>query len=109
VRTLPLCLAAGLLVASPAFGFVYSATGVVETLHLQDAAHGFDTSWLSLAGVKSLGGCKTDDAKHVVLVLQGEAMFELALESRSSGVPVTIWVDDTVSDASGFCVISGME
>ncbi|MBV8211473.1 MAG: hypothetical protein JO133_15565 [Burkholderiaceae bacterium] len=39
----------------------------------------------------------------------GRRMFDLALASKTSGSPLKIWVDDTVTGASGFCLVSAME
>jgi len=36
-------------------------------------------------------------------------MFEIALASKASGAPLKIWVDDTVTGASGFCFVTAME
>jgi len=36
-------------------------------------------------------------------------MFELALASKTSGTPLTIWTNDTVTAASGFCFVSYIE
>ena len=36
-------------------------------------------------------------------------MFEIALASKASGAALKIWVDDTVTGASGFCHVTAME
>jgi hypothetical protein len=105
------CLSALLFLTSTGYAAVHSATGAVITLASRDSSHGAD--WLSLAGVDSFGTCKTTDAGHVVFLVpddkEGRRMFALALASKTSGTPLTIWVDDTVTDPSGFCLVSYME
>jgi hypothetical protein len=63
--------------------------------------------------VDSLGTCKASPDGHVVFLLaddkEGRRMFEIALASKASGAALKIWVDDTVTGASGFCHVTAME
>jgi len=36
-------------------------------------------------------------------------MFEIALASKASGAPLKVWVDDTVTGASSYCLVTAME
>lgn len=107
------CLSALSCVLSTANAASYSATGTVGALHLEDSARNAESNWFSLVGVDSLGTCKTSSEGHVVFLLPGDKdgrrMFDLALASKTSGSPLKIWVDDTVTGASGFCLVSAME
>ena len=98
---------------STCYAAVHSMTGKVATLHVRHPSDGGDSDWLSLAGVDALGTCKIGDAGHVLFLVpddkEGHRMVALALASRSSGAPLTIRVDDTVTGPSGFCLISDME
>jgi hypothetical protein len=107
------CCSAVFFLASTAHAEVYSATGMVDALRAHDPSRGADSDWFSLAKVDSLGTCKIADAGNVEFLLpdgkEGQRMFALALASETSGRPLTIWVDDTVTGPSGFCVVSDME
>jgi hypothetical protein len=99
--------------ASAAYAAGYSATGVVIGLHSEDSSRRAESNWLSLAGVDTLGTCKASADGHVVFLLpddkEGRRMFELAVASKTSGAPLKVWVDDTVTGASGFCLVTAME
>jgi hypothetical protein len=113
MRPLACCLVTLFFLASTGHAADYSATGTVNTLRSRDSSPDVDSDWLSLAGVDSLGTCKTADARHVVFLVpndkEGQRMFALALASKTSGMPLTIWVDDTVTGPSGFCLLSYIE
>jgi hypothetical protein len=109
MKALGCCLIPLFFLSSTGYAAVYSATGVVSTLH----SEGEEADWLALAGVTSLGTCKIADSGYVIFLIpkgkEGQRMFELALASKTSGVPLKIWVDDTVTRASGFCIVSVIE
>jgi len=107
------CLSALLCVLATADAASYSATGAIGTLHSEDSSRGAESNWFSIVGVDSLGTCKTSSEGHVVFLLpdykDGRRMFDLALASRTSGSPLKIWVDDIVTGASGFCLVTAIE
>jgi hypothetical protein len=82
-------------------------------LHSEDSSRRPESNWFSLVGLDSLGTCKTSAEGHVVLLLpddkEGRRMFDLVLAAKSSGMPLKIWLDDTVTGASGFCYVSAAE
>jgi hypothetical protein len=106
-------LTALFLLTSTCYATVHSTTGTVATLHVRHPSDGGDSDWLSLGGVDALGTCKIGDAGHVVFLVpndkEGQRMVALALASKTSGAPLTIQVDDTVTGPSGFCLVSDME
>jgi len=100
-------------VLSTADAASYSASGTVGALHLEDSSRSPESNWFSLVGVDSLGTCKVSAEGHVAFLLpddkNGRRMFDLALASKTSGSPLKIRGDDTVTGASGFCYVTAME
>ena|SRR5689334_22581380 len=92
---------------APSYSASHSGTGTVYLLRSHDSSIGASVDWFSLVGVSSLGACKTGDAGYVVLRLRddakGQRMFTLVLAAKTSSTPMTVWVDDTVTDAGGYC------
>jgi hypothetical protein len=99
--------------ASASFAADQTATGTVSAMHSEDSSRRAESSWFSLAGVDSLGTCKSSPDGHVVFLLsddkEGRRMFEIALASKASGAPLKVWVDDTVTGASSYCLVTAME
>jgi hypothetical protein len=95
------------------YAAAHSATGTVSALHSEDSSRRAESNWFSLVGLDSLGTCKSSAEGHVVFLLpddeEGRRMFDLVLAAKSSGVPLKIWVDDTVTGASGFCYVTAVE
>jgi hypothetical protein len=109
MKRLAFCLSLLFFLVSPSYAAVYSATGTIYILEVFDSTHGSDVDWFSLVGVSSLGACRTADAGYVVMLLRddlkGQRMFTLALAAKTSGTPVTVQVDDAVTDSAGFCYV----
>jgi len=105
-----------LVLASPTYAAVHSGTGNVYVLQLFDAVYGADTDWFALSGVSSLGACKTigpSPPGYVVLRLRdnpkGQRMFTVVLAAKASSTPLTVFVDDTITDGAGFCYVQYLE
>jgi hypothetical protein len=94
------------LVISPSYAAPHSGTGTVYILRSHDSCCG-GVDWFSLVGVTSLGACKAADGGYVVLKLRDDAkgsrMLTLVLAAKVSGAPITVFVDDTLTDSSGYC------
>jgi hypothetical protein len=117
MKRLALCLG---MLFSLAFSLVslgyaapHSGTGAVYILRSYDSALGPNIDWFSLVGVSSLGTCNTADGGYVVLRIRddakGQRMFTLILAAKASNTPLTVWVDDTVTDSSGHCYVLAVE
>ena len=102
-----LCLSMVFALASQCYAAGFVGTGTVYRLRTHDRDYGADADWVSLVGVTSLGNCKTADAGYVLMRIRddvkGQRMFTLALTSKVSGTPLTVFVDDTVVDSLGYC------
>lgn len=113
MRRLALCLSLLFVLVSPNHAAPFSGSGTVYLLrsHALDIAPDFD--WFSLVGVTSLGICKTADAGYVVLRIhddiKGQRMFTLVLAAKTSGTPLTVWVDDTILDPYGYCYVRAVQ
>jgi hypothetical protein len=101
-----------LVLASPSYAAVHSGTGTVYILQLFDSAYGADVDWFALSGVSSLGACKTTGPTppgYVVFRLRdnpkGQRMFTVVLAAKASNTPLTVFVDDTVTDGAGYCYV----
>src|SRR2546425_1144620 len=92
---------------SPSDAAPHTGTGTVYLLRSHDSGFGGSVDWFSLVGVISLGACNTADGGYVVLRIRddmkGQRMFTVALAAKTSGTPLTVWVDDTVTDSAGYC------
>jgi hypothetical protein len=98
-----------LVTVLPSFAATYSAQGAVDVFHSSDTERDAN-DWFTLVGVRSLGSCKAGDAGLVSLALPyDERMFQRVLAAQTTGAPVTVWVDDNVTAANGFCVVQSME
>ena len=70
-----------------------------------------DGDWLTLRGVTSAGVCGTANSPYgqtrVVFRIRAdmERVFDLAMLARGNNLDVMLSVDDTITDASGFCFI----
>ena len=107
MKRLALCLSL-LILASPSDAAVFSGTGTVSTIQVFDSVYGTDVDWFSLTGVASLGTCKTAGGFVVLRIRdnpKGQRMFTLVLAARTSGTSLTVSVDDTMKDPSGFCFV----
>jgi hypothetical protein len=101
-------LSALLLNVSPSHATPFTTSGTVYTLQTHDlVSSGSDADWFSLVGVTSLGTCPTGDGGNVVLALRddqnGQRMFSLVLAARSAGTTLTVRVDDTLKNSTGYC------
>jgi hypothetical protein len=107
MKRLALCLSMLLALLSPSYAAVHIGTGTVYLLRSHISFFGPDEDWFSLAGVSSLGTCKTADGGYVVLRLRddakGQRMFTLVLAAKTAGTPLTVWVDDNDTDSAGYC------
>jgi hypothetical protein len=113
MKRLALCLSMLFGLVSPSYAVLNTGTGTVYLLRSHISGFGADVDWFSLVGVSSLGACKTADAGYVVLKLRddpkGQRMFTLVLAAKTSGMPLTVWVDDTVTDSGGYCYVLFMQ
>src|SRR3989454_1620455 len=107
MKRLALGLSVLLGLVSPSYSAPHTGTGTVYLLRSHDSSLGASVDWFSLVGVSSLGACKTADAGYVVLRLRddakGQRMFTLVLAAKTSGTPMTVWVEDTLTDSGGYC------
>src|SRR6266404_1254714 len=112
MRRLIFCLSLLFGLISPGYATLYSATGTIYLLRSHDSRYGANADWFSLVGVSSLGLCKTLDGGFTVLHIRddqkGQRMFTLVLAAKTSGTPLTVWVDDTVVDVNGFCFVQAV-
>jgi hypothetical protein len=109
MKRLVLCLIVLFGLVSLSHAALHSASGTVFILRSHDLVVGPDLDWFSLVGVSSLGTCKTADGGYVVLRMRdnsrGQRMFTLVLAAKVAGTPLTVWVDDTVTDSGGYCYV----
>jgi hypothetical protein len=109
MKRLLLCLSTLIGFVSPTYAAPYVGTGTVYLLRSHDLRLGADVDWFSLVGVSSLGVCKTDEGGYVVLKIRddqrGQRMFTLVLAAKTSGTPLSVQVDDTVTDSGGYCYV----
>ena len=107
MKRVALCLSMLFWFVSPSYAALHAGTGTVYLLRSHDSTFGAGVDWFSLVGVSSLGACKIADAGYVVLRIRddtkGQRMFTLVLAAKTSGTPITVWVDDTVTDSAGYC------
>jgi hypothetical protein len=113
MRHAAFCIAVLALSVLPADATDYSASGTVYILRSHASVVGADKDWFSLVNVSSLGICRTADAGYIVLRLRddakGQRMFSLVLAAKAAGTPVTVVVDDTIFDGSGYCYALSVE
>jgi hypothetical protein len=114
MKRLILCLSALVCLVSPSHAAYYSGTGTVYLLQVLDKVYGVDLDWFSLVGVTSLGACKTIPSSGYVALrirddTKGQRMFTVILAAKTSGTPLTVWVDDTVTDSAGYCYVLNIQ
>jgi hypothetical protein len=109
MRLLSLVLGAFISFAAPS---VQAATGgytaMVNSVWIYAAAG--STPQLTLEpGTGTVGSCKMPPAVQRIFKInataQGDKMVELLLKAQTTGLPVTVFWDDTKKDASGYCYI----
>lgn len=113
MKRLAFCLSMLFGLVSPSDAAPYNGTGTVYLLRSHDSLYGASVDWFSVVGVSSLGACKTADGGYVVLKLRddakGQRMFTLVLAAKTSGTPITVWVDDTYTDSGGYCYAEAIQ
>jgi len=88
----------------------YSGTGTVAVLRSHDAAISLD--WFALTGVASLGACPAVNGSVVIVIkddLRGQRHLAIALAAKMAGMPLTVWVDDTNLDSTGYCYLEYLQ
>jgi hypothetical protein len=108
-------LSAVFFLLSPCHAAFLSGTGSIYVLQvLDDRVYGQDKDWFSLVGVTSLGACRTIPSSGYVALrirddAKGQRMFANLLAAKTSGTPLTVWVDDTITDSDGYCFVLNMQ
>jgi len=95
------------------WGAQYSFTGSVNMLRSHDLSFfGKDVDWFALNGFTSAGNCKPNGG-YMVIRLRDDSrsarQFSMVLAALESGKNLTVWVDDTITDANGYCYLSFMD
>ena len=95
--------ASGLSVAAP-----MDVVSTVKLLRSHDSSWFANVDWFALDGVTSLGGCPTYNG-YVVFRLKdderGKRQFTTVMSAKLASAPVTVDVDDTYLDSSGYCLV----
>lgn len=108
-RAVKCALFGALLCAGPytAMAVVHSGTGTVHTLDTTDlTTFGANADWFELNGVTGLGSCGVWNQGTLFRVkddAHGQQMYAMLMSAYVSGIPVTVYADDTYKDSSGYC------
>jgi len=109
-RTRP-CVVLVLLMAVVRFADAapHNASGTVNILNLPDgASQGPNQSWVTIAGVSSLGTCPTNGGLVLLRLrddIPGQKQFSTLLAAKLTGSNVSVFVDDAYVDPAGFCYL----
>ena len=107
VATCLLVASLGILACMSVQAAVYYGTGTVYVLDALDLTQfGANTTWFELSGVSSLGSC-AGWGQGAILRLKddsrGQQMYAMLEGAYMSQTSVTVYVDDTYKDSSGYC------
>jgi hypothetical protein len=96
----------GLLFGESASGAQYGGSGTVGFFVVSDLSFGPNFDYFALNGVTALGTCPTANGL-VVLKLKddakGQRQYSYVLAAKVTGSTISVQVDDTVLDPSGYC------
>jgi hypothetical protein len=114
MKRLAIHLSALFFLLPPCHAAFFSGTGSIYLLQVLDKVYGADKDWFSLVGVSSLGACKTIPSSGYVALrirddAKGQRMFADLLAAKTSGTPLTVWVDDTITDSAGYCYVLNLQ
>jgi hypothetical protein len=102
--------------SGPAMAAQYSYTGTISKVRSHDyQTYGTDRDWFQVTGFTSAGACPiypTSGGQVILVVrddIKGQRMFKGVLLAESTGRTVTVYVDDTRLNSSGFCFVDYMD
>jgi len=96
----------GMLWGESAVGATYGGSGTVNYFVISDSSFGTNFDYFALTGVTALGNCPK--ANGLVLLklkddAKGQRQFSYVLAAKMTESTITVQVDDTVLDPSGYC------